>query len=144
MRLALLLAAVAATCVLASAADARAGRGFKGGFRSPSGPSVPQAQPSRVGVGVGVVVPVGTERRGTGATAQPRYVLPLPARPPEDPEAPRFHSASAESVETGPKREASARPWCDNGQVVGRGAGFCDLTPAQDRRGAPALLALSN
>ena len=142
MRLALLLAAVTATCVLSGTADARAGRGFKG-FRSHSGASGPQAQPSRVGVGVGIVVPVGTERRGTSPAAQPRYVLPLPARPAEDPEAPRFHSASAESVEAEPKREA-ARPWCDNGQIVGRGAGFCELTLAQDRRSAPALLALSN
>ena len=142
MRLALLLAAVTATCVMSGAADARAGRGFKG-FRGHSSASVPQTQSPRLGVGIGVVVPVGTERRSTSPGAQPRYVLPLPARPAEDAEAPTFQSASAESLAAVPKREA-ARPWCDNGQVVGRGAGFCELTLAQDRRSAPALLALSN
>jgi hypothetical protein len=144
MRLALALVAVGFACTLSVEADARAGRGFKGGSRSSSPASVPQAQPSpRVGVGVGVVVPLGTGRSSTTPASQPGYALPLPPRPAEQPDGPKFYSASAEAASTERKAEPS-RPWCHNGEVVGRGAGFCELTLAAERRDAPALLALSN
>ena len=142
MRLALALVAAGMACALSGEADARAGRGFKGGSRSPSPASLPQTHPSpRVGVGVGVIVPIGTGRSSTGRAGQPGYAIPLPARPADEPDAPRFYSA--EAAPTAPNPE-TARPWCHNGQVVGRGAGFCEVTLAADRQGAPALLALTN
>jgi hypothetical protein len=84
------------------------------------------------------MVPLGT---GRSQAAQPGYTLPLPARPAEDAAAPRFHSASAEAPEIEAKPQPK-RPWCDGGQVVGRGAGFCEVGLAPERHGAPALLAL--
>jgi hypothetical protein len=87
------------------------------------------------------MVPLGTGRSGSSQAAQPGYALPLPARPAEDADAPRFHSASAQAPAIEAKPEPK-RPWCDGGQVVGRGAGFCEVNLAPERRGAPALLAL--
>jgi hypothetical protein len=85
------------------------------------------------------MVPVGVGRSRSGS-AQPGYALPLPPRPAED-DAPRFHSAAAEAPQAAP---AVAKPWCHDGQVVGRGAGFCAVSLKPEAVGAPALLALSN
>jgi hypothetical protein len=137
MRLGLALVAIAIACTLPGEADAKRGGFSKGGSRSSAPSPVPAAaKPAaspRAGVGVGVMVPVGFGRSSSGS-AQPGYALPLPPRPAEEADAPKFHSAAAE----GPK------PWCHDGEVVGRGAGFCTVSLKPDAAGAPALLALSN
>ena len=142
MRVAVALVAICAGLTIAGGADARAGRGFKGGGRSYS--AAPTAQPAsapRVGAGVGVIVPLGSRSSSARQADQAGYVLPLPPRPAEV-ETPRVYSASAETTE--PKPAIAKRPWCHDGQVVGRGAGFCEVTLAAERSGAPAILALTN
>lgn len=154
MRVALVLVGIGFACSVVGDAEARArgGGAFKGGRGSYSAPQAktPQAKTPQarsgpsVGVGVGVVVPVGTSRPTRGATRpQGPYLLPLPPRPPEDgdTEAPKIYSASADAASTNTE---ARRPWCHDGEVVGRGAGFCEVTLAAERRGAPALLAFGN
>ena len=143
MRLGLALVAIVVACTVPGEADARRGGGFKGSGSRSSAPAPTPAQPAaspRVGVGVGVMVPVGASRSSSGS-AQPGYALPLPPRPAEESEAPRFHSAAAEPPQAPPP---VSKPWCHDGQVVGRGAGFCTVGLKPEAAGAPALLALSN
>jgi hypothetical protein len=147
MRVALAIVAAGLVCSMTAEAEARArGGGLFRGARgsSAAAPIQPVKTAPRAGVGVGVVVPVGYGRseRASARNPQQQHFLPLPPRPAEDADAPRIHSASADaapSVATEPKR-----PWCQDGRVVGRGSGFCEVTLAADRGSAPALLTLGN
>lgn len=46
--------------------------------------------------------------------------------------------------EPGGRAPAEARPWCEDGTVVGSGAGICVLALKRELRGAPAILSVSN
>lgn len=124
---------------LETEARARGGGLFKGGRSFQSAPAS-QAK-SGLGVGVGVVVPVGAPSEQSSFRQRQRS-LRLPPLPAEEPDAPKFHSAAADR--TAPVSPDAKRPWCQDGKVVGRGSGFCEVTLASGRSGAPALLTLSN
>lgn len=145
MRTRIALIAIACTCFAVGEAEAKfRGGGFlKGSSRSAAVPTRAAAEP-RVGVGAGIIVPIGSGGSRSESARKPQEDgrMPLPPRPVED-EAPKLRSASA-GGEAAPKiQPAAPRPWCANAEGGREGTGLCVVGLKPELAGAPALLAFN-